>query len=109
MPAPLLEVSDLVITYRTLNGPVRALDQVSLSVGKGESVALVGESGSGKSTLGLSIVKLLPLNSEYTSGEILLDGKNVTKLTATQMKQVRGQVVFMVFQDPLNSLNPVKR
>jgi peptide/nickel transport system ATP-binding protein len=109
MPAPLLEVSDLVITYRTLNGPVRALDQVSLSVDKGESVALVGESGSGKSTLGLSIVKLLPLNSEYTSGEILLDGKNVTKLTATQMKQVRGQVVFMVFQDPLNSLNPVKR
>jgi peptide/nickel transport system ATP-binding protein len=109
MADPLLEVSDLVISYRTLNGTVRALEKISLSVAKGESIALVGESGSGKSTLGLSIVKLLPQNSEYTSGEILLDGKAVTKFSNAQMKEVRGTVVFMIFQDPLNSLNPVKR
>ncbi len=109
MASPLLEVSDLVISYRTLSGPIRALERVNLTVDKGESVALVGESGSGKSTLGLSIVKLLPLNSEYTSGKIVLDGKDITGLTNAQMKQIRGQIVFMVFQDPLNSLNPVKR
>lgn len=108
MPS-LLEISDLVISYRTINGKFRALEKINLSIGKGESVALVGESGSGKSTLGLSIVKLLPLNCEYTAGSIVLDGKEVTALSNSEMKQLRGPTVFMVFQDPLNSLNPVKR
>ncbi len=109
MSEPVLEVSNLVTTYRTLLGPVRALEGINLSVGKGESVALVGESGSGKSTLGLSVVKLLPLNAEYTSGKIVLDGINVVPLSLSQMKKIRGRIVFMIFQDPLNSLNPVKK
>jgi len=109
MNDPVLRVSNLVTTYKTLLGPVRALEGINLSVDKGESVALVGESGSGKSTLGLSIVKLLPLNSEYTSGEIVLDGTNVVPLSLSQMKKIRGRIVFMIFQDPLNSLNPVKK
>ena len=109
MSEPLLTVSNLVTTYRTLLGPIRALEGIDLSVAKGESVALVGESGSGKSTLGLSIVKLLPLNCEYTTGEIVLDGSNIISLSKSEMKKLRGRTVFMIFQDPLNSLNPVKR
>ena len=106
---PVLNVSNLVTTYRTMVGPIRALEGINLSVAKGESVALVGESGSGKSTLGLSIVKLLPLNCEYTSGEIVLNGANVIPLSPSEMKRIRGRTVFMIFQDPLNSLNPVKK
>lgn len=109
MSEPVLHVSNLVTTYKTLLGPIRALEGINLSVAKGESVALVGESGSGKSTLGLSVVKLLPLNSEYTSGEIILDGTDVLPLPLSRMKKIRGRIVFMIFQDPLNSLNPVKK
>lgn len=105
----LLDVQGLCVNYRTERGVVRALNGVNLSVGEKESVALVGESGSGKSTLGISIVKLLPPNGLYAGGDILLNGKSVLAMNEREVRAIRGGVVFMVFQDPLNSLNPVKK
>jgi peptide/nickel transport system ATP-binding protein len=105
----LLEINDLSVEYKTVYGRLKALNGIDLSIDKGESVSLVGESGSGKSTLGLSIVRLLPLNASYTSGSILLDGKDIVAMSDAEAKAIRGTVVFMIFQDPLNSLNPVKK
>jgi peptide/nickel transport system ATP-binding protein len=105
----LLEVQGLCVNYRTERGMVKALNGVNLSLSEKESVALVGESGSGKSTLGISIVKLLPANGSYTGGDILLNGKSILAMNDSEIRSVRGRVVFMVFQDPLNSLNPVKK
>jgi peptide/nickel transport system ATP-binding protein len=105
----LLEVQGLYVNYRTEQGVVRSLNGVNLSIGEKESIALVGESGSGKSTLGISIVKLLPPNGSYAGGEILLNGKNILTMNDSEIRAIRGRVVFMVFQDPLNSLNPVKK
>jgi len=105
----LLEIQGLGVTYRTEQGIVRALSRVSLSVEEKENVAVVGESGSGKSTLGIAIAKLLPANGSYTGGDILLNGKNVLAMNDREIRSIRGGVVFMVFQDPLNSLNPVKK
>ena len=105
----LLEIQDLSVTYKTEQGPVRAINGADLSVEEKEHLAVVGESGSGKSTLGLAIAKLLPANGSYTGGRILLNGKNVVTMSDKEVRSIRGGVVFMVFQDPLNSLNPVKK
>jgi peptide/nickel transport system ATP-binding protein len=105
----LLEIENLRVRYNTIYGPLVALEDVSLKVDMGESVAIVGESGSGKSTLGLAIVRLLPPNAIYERGSIRLEGTEVTKLTNKQAVSIRGTEVFMIFQDPLNTLNPVKR
>jgi len=104
----LLDVKDLRINYGTIYGNLEAVRGLNLSVEKGESVAVVGESGCGKSTLGLGIVRLLPPNARY-DGSIVLDGKEVFKLSPRQVREYRGTDVFMIFQDPLNSLNPVRR
>jgi peptide/nickel transport system ATP-binding protein len=105
----LLEVQNLHVNYKTERGMVKALNGVNLSLGERESIALVGESGSGKSTLGISIVKLLPPNALYTGGDVILEGKSVLAMNDREVRSIRGRVVFMVFQDPLNSLNPVKK
>jgi peptide/nickel transport system ATP-binding protein len=105
----LLRVQDLHVTYRTIYGPLEALNGVSFEMEEQESVALVGESGSGKSTLGLSIVKLLPPNASYTGGSIRMAEREVTSMSQREAVSIRGSEVFMIFQDPLNSLNPVKR
>ena len=105
----ILSVEDLAITYRTVYGPIRALNGVNFSVARGESVSIVGESGCGKSTLGLATVRLLPLNAAYSGGRLLLDGKDVTKMSNRDVLAMRGTTAFMIFQDPLNTLNPVKR
>jgi len=104
-----VSVNDLSVTYTTVYGTVKALNHVSISVARGESVSIVGESGCGKSTLGHSIVRLLPPNASYETGSILMDGQDVIKLNSRAAASYRGRDVFMVFQDPLNSLNPVKR
>lgn len=105
----LLAVENLRVTYETIYGKLSALNSVDLTMEEGETVALVGESGSGKSTLGLAIVRLLPLNARYAGGSIVLNGKDVAKMSSRQAMDFRGRDVFMIFQDPLNSLNPVKR
>jgi peptide/nickel transport system ATP-binding protein len=104
----LLEVGELKVNYGTVYGNLEAVRGLNFSVDKGESVAIVGESGCGKSTLGLAIVRLLPPNATY-GGRIVLDGKDILKLKKNEVRMIRGTDVFMIFQDPLNSLNPVKR
>jgi peptide/nickel transport system ATP-binding protein len=105
----LLEIQNLSVTYKTEQGIVKALNGVNLSAGERENIAVVGESGSGKSTLGIAIAKLLPANGSYAGGDIVLNGKSVVAMNEKEIRSIRGGVVFMVFQDPLNSLNPVKR
>jgi len=105
----LLEIQGLSVAYKTEQGIVKALNGVNLSAGERENIAVVGESGSGKSTLGIAIARLLPANGSYAGGDILLNGKSVVSMNEKEIRSIRGGVVFMVFQDPLNSLNPVKR
>jgi len=104
----LLDVGDLRVNYGTVYGNLEAVKGLNFTVEKGESIAIVGESGCGKSTLGLAIVRLLPPNATY-GGRIVLDGRDVLKLKKGEVRKIRGTDVFMIFQDPLNSLNPVKR
>src|SRR5260370_41002053 len=103
----LLEIDDLSVEFSTAQGPTRALRQVSLTVPRGRIVGLVGESGSGKSTLSLAIPQLLGPNARITGGTIRLDGVDLLALPESKLRALRGQSIAMVFQDPMNSLNPV--
>ncbi|MDG6933635.1 MAG: ABC transporter ATP-binding protein [Nitrososphaerota archaeon] len=105
----LLNVKDLSINYRKGNKSVSALQEVSISVSKGEVVAVVGESGSGKSTLGLAIMQLLPPPASVSSGEIILSGKNVLSMPRSEARKECGSMVSMVFQEPVSYLNPVMK
>lgn len=105
---PLLSVDDLVVSYDTDDGALRALDGVSLRVAKGQRVGLVGESGCGKSTVALSILRLLPSpGARVLRGAIRFDGQDLLTLPERSMRAVRGRRVSMVFQEPMTSLNPV--
>ncbi len=107
---PLLEIKNLQLNFATDAGPVRAVDGVSLSIDAGETVCLVGESGSGKSVTALSIARLVPMPpARYVGGEILVNGRDVLKMTRPELYEVRGGVVSYVFQEPSASLNPVFR
>ena len=106
---PSVSIQNLSVSYTTVYGTVRALNSVNLDIQKGESVSIVGESGCGKSTLGHSIVRLLAPNSRIDTGSIELEGKDVVKMKGSELTRMRGLDAFMIFQDPLNSLNPVKR
>jgi len=97
------------VEYWTRNGNLRAVDDVSLSVRKAETLGIVGESGSGKSTLGLSLIDLIPYPGKLTGGKIILNGKEVLKLPKDELRNLRGTEVCYVFQDPMTSLNPVKK
>jgi peptide/nickel transport system ATP-binding protein len=105
---PLLDVGSLTIEYHARRGNVRAVDNVSFSLEKGEILGVVGESGSGKSTLGLSLIRQIPPPGAIMNGNIKLDGKSVLSLKKEQMRLVRGRRIAFVFQDPMTSLNPVK-
>jgi peptide/nickel transport system ATP-binding protein len=104
----LLEVRDLKTHFRTPSGLVRAVDGISFSVGEGEVLALVGESGSGKSVTSLSIMGLVPRPAGFhAGGEILFRGRNLAGLEERDLRAVRGKEISLVFQDPMNALNPV--
>ena len=103
----LLEVKNICKTYGSGETAVRALKDVSFSVPKGEYVAIVGESGSGKSVSAMSILHLLDGNGYIAEGEILFDGKDLTKLSEQQMYDIRGNKISVIFQEPMTSLNPV--
>ncbi len=104
---PMLEIRDLETQFFTRKGVARVLDKLSFDIRKGEIVGLVGESGSGKSVTGFSIVNLLKPPGKIVSGEILFDGRDLTKLTEDQMREIRGKSIAMIFQNPRGSLNPV--
>jgi oligopeptide/dipeptide ABC transporter ATP-binding protein len=105
---PLLEVDDLHTEFRTGLGVVRAVDGISYTVERGETVAIVGESGSGKTAGALSLLRLIPdPPGRIVNGRILFDGRDLLRLTNDEMRQVRGGDIGMVFQEPMTSLNPV--
>jgi peptide/nickel transport system ATP-binding protein len=106
---PILEVKGLSIDYATLDGPVRALRDVSFSVSKGEALALVGESGSGKSTVALATLGLLGREASIGSGCIMFAGRDLTAMPAGELAGLRGNRLSMVFQDPFGTLNPGMR
>src|ERR1700674_5637447 len=106
----LLDVRDLRVSFFTDEGEVRAVDGVSFSIKRGETLSLVGESGSGKSVTALSLAKLVTTPpGVYKGGEILLDGEDVLKMGKERLRQIRGAKVSYVFQEPATSLNPVFR
>jgi peptide/nickel transport system ATP-binding protein len=107
LAAPLLEVTDLAVTFRTQRGAVRAVDGVSLGIARGETLGLVGESGSGKSALAQAVLRLLPRDTTITGG-LTFGGSDVLALDARGLRRLRGRSVGMVFQDPNASLNPVR-
>ena len=104
--AALLEVKNLSVSFDTAAGEVQAVRDVSFSLSGGEVLAIVGESGCGKSVLCRSIMKLLPDNARMKSGQILLDGADVTGYRERDMRRLRGRMFSMIFQDPMTSLNP---
>jgi oligopeptide/dipeptide ABC transporter ATP-binding protein len=106
----LLEIKNLKLDFLSGDRPLRAVDDVSLAINAGETVCLVGESGCGKSVTALSIARLVPSPpAHYSGGEILLQGRDVLKMSKDELREIRGGVVSYVFQDPSASLNPVFR
>jgi peptide/nickel transport system ATP-binding protein len=106
--APLLRVRDLVTTFRTDSGVLRAVDGVSFDVPRGTTVALVGESGCGKSVTALSILRLIASPpGRVESGAVELDGRSLLDLPEREMREVSGNQISMIFQEPMTSLNPV--
>ena len=104
----LLEIKDLSIIYSTEDGLVKALNNASLQLHKGESLGLVGETGAGKTTLARGIMRLIPNPpGKIVGGEIFYEGKDLLKLKDKDMRKLRGQQISMIFQDPMTSLNPV--
>ena len=104
----LLDVKNLTIHYSTEDGVVRAVNDLSLKLEKGETLGLVGETGAGKTTTALGLLKLVPNPpGKIVSGEILLYGENVVTATEERMQKIRGNKISMIFQDPMTSLNPV--
>lgn len=107
VPGVLVEVAGLNVSFSVLRGRLKVLDDVSFTIGSGETVGLVGESGSGKSVTALSLMQLLGDQGAIDSGAILFGGKNLVELTPLQMLKIRGRDISMIFQEPMTSLNPV--
>ena len=104
-----LEVNHLTISFRTNNGAVRAVRDVSFDLNEGETLAIVGESGSGKSVTTRAIMGILAANAMVDGGEIIYDGRDLLKIPEEEFHTLRGHKLSMVFQDPLSALNPIMR
>ena len=106
----MLEIRNLTIGFNRGAGLARAVDGVSFCLERGETLCLVGESGCGKSLTALSIARLVPAPpAQYLSGEILLDGRDILKMSKAELRQIRGKAVSYIFQEPAVSLHPVLR
>src|SRR5881398_3397722 len=103
----LLDVRELKTHFKTDDGIVKAVDGVSFSVEKGKTLGIVGESGSGKSVTCLTIMGLNPRANTTTSGEALFNGENLLTASSKRLREIRGNDIAMIFQDPMTSLNPV--
>src|ERR671912_1299560 len=105
---PVLEVRSLKTQFKTQDGVVKAVDDVSFYVMPGETLGVVGESGCGKSMTGLSIMRLIPSPpGKIVAGEILFNGDDILRMSDDQVRSIRGNDIAMIFQDPMTSLNPV--
>lgn len=107
METDLLKVEDLRTSFYTDEGEVKAVDGVSFILPKGKTLGIVGESGSGKSITALSILNLLASNGKIVGGEINFKGKNLLSFSDKEMREIRGNAISMIFQEPMTSLNPV--
>src|SRR3954451_15920570 len=106
----LLEVDDLRVYFETEYGTVKAVDGISFKVKRGETLGIVGESGSGKSVANLSLMRLIPEPpGKIVSGSVLFHGRDVLRLSAREIRDLRGKRMAMIFQDPMTSLNPFMR
>jgi peptide/nickel transport system ATP-binding protein len=105
----LLELRELRVAFRTHEGVVRAVNDVSLNVERGRTLGLVGESGSGKTVTALTILGLTRSKDTEITGEVLLDGEDLLVLSSAELRSIRGRRVAMIFQDPLSSLHPMHR
>jgi len=105
----LLEVRDLKTHFRTDDGIVKAVDGVTFSIEKGQTLGIVGESGSGKSVTCLTIMGLNPKRNTISSGEAIFKGENLLTMSSSRLRDIRGDDIAMIFQDPMTSLNPVHR
>lgn len=106
--SPLLEIKELSVEFQTVEGTVHAINNLSYSLNEGETLGIVGESGSGKSVSSLGIMKLIPNPpGKIVNGEILYNGKDLTKISEKEMEKIRGDEISMIFQEPMTSLNPI--
>ena len=104
---PLLSVRDLAVQFKTRKSTVRAVNGVSFDLDAGETLGIVGESGCGKSVTSLAMLGILPKAGRVTHGEVLFEDVDLLKVPDSQLRQVRGNDIAMIFQDPMTSLNPV--
>jgi peptide/nickel transport system ATP-binding protein len=109
MSDPVISVRNLVVEFNTRRGVLRAIDDVSFDIARGEVLGVVGESGAGKSVTGSAIIGLIEPPGRIAGGQILLNSKRIDNLPPDEMRKVRGRKVAMIFQDPLTSLNPLFR
>jgi peptide/nickel transport system ATP-binding protein len=107
--ANIIQIRDLEVEFRTDEGTVNAVKKISFDIPRGKTVGLVGESGSGKSVTSLAVMRLIPNPpGKITGGQIILDdGQDLLKLSESQMRDIRGNKISMIFQEPMTSLNPV--
>lgn len=104
---PLLEVKNLHTYFKTRNGTVKAVNDVSYTIERGKTLGIVGESGSGKSVSSMSILRLLDANGYIAGGEVNFDGKDLVNLPTKELYNIRGNRISVIFQEPMTSLNPV--
>ena len=106
----LLEVKDLRVFFHSEEGTIKAVDGISFDLNQGETLGIVGESGSGKTVANLSLMRLIPdPPGEIVSGSVVLRGRDVLKLSTSELRQLRGKQMAMIFQDPMTALNPFMR
>ena len=105
----ILDVKNLRISFRTLNGTVKAVRGIDFSLYRGRTLAIVGESGSGKSVTSRAIMGILANNKIVEEGEILYDGKDLLRISEEEYTKIRGSKISMIFQDPMSSLNPIMK
>ncbi|MCA9656756.1 MAG: ABC transporter ATP-binding protein, partial [Myxococcales bacterium] len=101
----LLEVENLVVSFGTDAGPLRAVDGVSFSIDKGKTLCLVGESGCGKSTVALGVMRYLGKNGRIVGGKIKFKGRDMAEMSEEELRSLRGSEIAMIYQEPMASLN----
>src|ERR1700710_1332553 len=106
---PLLDVSDLTVEFATRRGIVKAVQHVNISVAKGETVGIVGESGSGKSVTSYAVMRILDRAGRIAKGSVHFSGLDLCAASETEMRDLRGREISMIFQNPRAALNPIRK